>query len=154
MRILLLFIVLALAGCVAEETDEGPKLIGVCPQWIAGDARFEATRSGAEMTISFPGNETVNGHPLDMVVMTFTTDSPVTVRAFGQDGNRLLLRDADQDGAPSLTIDGEREVKVHLSPVEQGADAAPGPIRLTFDGAGSLSLVAEPFYRVCGVPGP
>ncbi len=153
-RILLMLIVVALAGCVAEEEPEGPGLIGVCPQWVPGDARFEASRAGDDMVVEFAGNESLGQYSLDLVVFTFTSDGPVTIRAAGPDGNRLLFRHAGSDSAPSLVVDGEREAKVHLSPVEHGSTASPGPVTLRFEGAAGLQVIAEPFYKVCGVPGP
>lgn len=146
-----MLLVIALAGCTAPETDEGPDLIGICPQWVQGDDVQTHSGAAGELDLTFV-NETDAG-PLDMVLFTIETDAPMVLKAHDADGARILLRNGE-DGVPSMTIDGEREVRVYLSAVTHGSEPAPGPVRLSFEGDGSYSLEARPFYRVCGVPGP
>ncbi len=154
-RILLLFIVVALAGCVAEDGPEGPDLIGVCPQWIAvGEPSTQERNVTGQASLSVELPLEVEGRPLDLLVFTVTSDAPVTLKAFREDGRRLLLRDEGSSGLPSVQVDGEREVRTYLSPVEHGSEPAPGIVRLSFEGTAAVTVIAEPFYRVCGVPGP
>ncbi len=140
-RILSVVLAFLLAGCFAEEpVKEEDDVWQPCPQWIAGD--------GPHATLSF--NHTMDGYPLDLLVMQITANGSVHLEAYNDQGRRLGLVVAG-DANPSLRLEGgTTEVWVYLSPVEHG-HSAPGNVTLQNQGPGTYSVVATPWYKVCGL---
>ncbi len=155
MRVLSVALLVLLAGCTlpGDEPAAKPELFGSCPHWIAGEPVLaDATLNGsARLDLAFPIHD-LRGDPLDMFVLSFTSDAPIQVKVHAADGRRLLVKDGDDTvGLSFVDVDGEREVRAFLTSTEQGAAPAPSDIYLELSGDGTLSVSAIPFYRVCGV---
>lgn len=155
MRVLSVALLVLLAGCTlpGAEEDAAPELFGSCPHWVAGDAVIgNVTVNGTgRMDIEVAIHD-LRGDPLDMYVLSFTSDGPVEIRVHAADGRRLLVKDGDDTvGLSFVVVDGQREVRAFLTSTAEGAAPAPSDIYLELQGSGTLNVEAIPFYRVCGV---
>ncbi len=155
MRLLPVIALVLLAGCTfpGDEAGDEPDLFGTCPHWVAGDevALSQVINGTGRVDVPFAVHE-LRGDPLDMFVLTFTSDSPLKIKVHAADGRRLLVKDGDDTvGLSFVEVDGEMEVRAFLTSTEQGAPPAPSDIYLDVEGTGTVGATAIPFYRVCGV---
>lgn len=159
------FLVLMLAGCVADEKKAEDPLFAVCPQWIEGGAvegSVSLENGPATVTLAPEQNGTLaadlDGFPLDLYVFTVSTSSPVRVHAATTDGRNLLLRDAsaaEPESRPSLTVQEEANVAVYLTAVAHGSTPDPSGVTLTLEAEdpAEVTVSGTAWYRVCGAIG-
>ncbi len=143
-RIVLVVFAVFLSGCFAQEPTDEPEddLWQPCPQWIAGDGPV-----ASNATIAFDHH--MDGYPLDLLTLELTADGAVKIWATNDAGRRLgLVTDTTN---PSLSLHNETvDISIFLAPADHGK-ADPGNVTIMTEGEGTISLVATPWYKVCGI---